>query len=341
MFQVKSWLWLTSLLFTLNFYTLSYAATPTNAGQVVGGVEHEMPDWFKESFLEIQADAQEAASANKHVMLFFHLNNCPYCAKMLDSNFLQEPLKTYIQEHFDVIAINVKGDRQVQYNQELSFSEKELADDLDVSLTPTITFINAENKTVARLDGYRSPEQFKPVLEYVANQAYKTEALSHYLAKQISSGRYTLQPNQTFQDLKDLSSIKTPLAVIFESSTCNDCKFLHETLLKNAAVQDELKAFTVVRFDAADTSALIDINGNKTTPKAWLAQLKLSYQPGIVLFDESKEITRLEGKLYKFHFQQFLNYVSSKGYKERSFPEHLGLRQAEQLKQGKTVDIGE
>lgn len=96
-----------------------------------------------------------------------------------------------------------------------------------------------------------------------------------------------------------------------------------------------------MRFDANDGTEITTINGNKTTPKDWLKELKLSYQPGMVFFDEGKEVTRLEGKLYNFHFQQLLNYVSSQGYKEHSFPEHLGMRQAEQLKQGKTVDIGE
>lgn len=336
----KPWLWIASLFISLAFMTQIQAETPTE-GKVVGGVEHEMPDWFKESFLEIQDDIQEAADANKHVMLFFHLNNCPYCAKMLDDNFLQDPIKSYIQEKFDVIAINVKGDRQVQYTKDQAFSEKELSDELEVSLTPTIIFINSEQKTVARLNGYRSPEQFKPVLEYVANQAYKTGTLSDYLAKQTQQGAYTLQPNEVFKDIKDLSSIKTPLAVIFESKTCSDCNFLHEALFKDEAIKTELKALTVVRFDADDSTEITDINGNKTTPKDWLKALKLSYQPGIVFFDEGKEVTRLEGKLYNFHFQQLLNYVSSQGYKERSFPEHLGMRQEEQLKQGKTVDIGE
>ncbi|MFI0398353.1 MAG: thioredoxin family protein [Thiolinea sp.] len=336
----KPWLWVATLFISLAFTTQSYAETPTE-GKVVGGVEHEMPDWFKESFLEIQDDIQEAADANKHVMLFFHLNNCPYCAKMLDDNFLQDPLKSHIQEKFDVIAINVKGDRQVQYTKDQAFSEKELSDELEVSLTPTIIFINSEQKTVARLNGYRSPEQFKPVLEYVANQTYKTETLSDYLAKQTQQGAYTLQPNEVFKDLKDLSTLKTPLAVIFESKTCTDCSFLHDTLFRDEAIKAELNALTVVRFDANDGTEITTINGNKTTPKDWLKELKLSYQPGMVFFDEGKEVTRLEGKLYNFHFQQLLNYVSSQGYKERSFPEHLGMRQAEQLKQGKTVDIGE
>ena len=78
-------------------------------GTVSGAVEYAMPDWFKDSFLDIQEDINAANSQQKHVMLFFHLNECPYCQKMLADSFSTEPLQTLIQQHFDVIAINTKG----------------------------------------------------------------------------------------------------------------------------------------------------------------------------------------------------------------------------------------
>ena len=54
---------------------------------------HEAPSWFKESFLEIAEDVDEASEANKHVLLFFQLNACPYCDRMLRSPSSAEPLK--------------------------------------------------------------------------------------------------------------------------------------------------------------------------------------------------------------------------------------------------------
>ena len=41
--------------------------------------------------------------------LFFNLNACPYCARMLDESFREEPNKGLIQTHFDVISLNVLG----------------------------------------------------------------------------------------------------------------------------------------------------------------------------------------------------------------------------------------
>ena len=48
-------------------------ADSAQRGTIVGGVAHEVPGWFKESFLEIAEDVDEAAEENRHVLLFFQL----------------------------------------------------------------------------------------------------------------------------------------------------------------------------------------------------------------------------------------------------------------------------
>lgn len=57
------------------------------AGKIVGGANHDVPSWFKLSFLDITDDAQEAQKNNKHLMIFMDLDGCPYCAQMLSESF--------------------------------------------------------------------------------------------------------------------------------------------------------------------------------------------------------------------------------------------------------------
>ena len=52
---------------------------------VLGWESRKQPDWFKESFLEIQDDVDEATEEGKHVMLFFQLNACPYFTSSIRS----------------------------------------------------------------------------------------------------------------------------------------------------------------------------------------------------------------------------------------------------------------
>ena len=58
-------------------------------GKIVGGKVSTLPEWFKDSFLDIAEDVEEAKDENKHLMLYMHLTGCPYCYKMIE-----EGLKT-------------------------------------------------------------------------------------------------------------------------------------------------------------------------------------------------------------------------------------------------------
>ncbi|MEN8759538.1 MAG: hypothetical protein ABF303_13845, partial [Desulfobacterales bacterium] len=51
-----------------------WTAMAAERGRVTGGVPHEVPGWFKDSFLEIADDVDEASEQGKHVLLFFQLN---------------------------------------------------------------------------------------------------------------------------------------------------------------------------------------------------------------------------------------------------------------------------
>ena len=92
------------LVLTLCFLGSGSAVAAATPGKVVGGKISEHPGWFKESFLDIAEDVGEAAESDKHVILFMHLNGCPYCFKMTEENFKHAPYTDFIKENFDVIA---------------------------------------------------------------------------------------------------------------------------------------------------------------------------------------------------------------------------------------------
>ncbi len=73
----------------------------------------EKPDWFKLSFLDLREDVREASAAGKRVLLYFYQDGCPYCAKLLRDNFGQREIAEKTRSHFDVIAINMWGGREV------------------------------------------------------------------------------------------------------------------------------------------------------------------------------------------------------------------------------------
>ncbi len=329
--------------------TLALGIPPTLAeapiaGTVSGGKLSIHPDWFRESFLDLPADVEEAAAAGKHVILFMEMNGCPYCYKMLEENFKPTPYRELIQEHFEVIALNVRGDREVALDAETSLTEKELAERLGVRYTPAIVFLNPSNQPVARVDGYRNPEDFKQVLDYVRTKSYQEQTLAQYLASNVTQPRYRFRDHPQIQTGEDLAAFKDkPLALLFEDASCLACNALHDGHLADPAVREALARFSLVRLDADSGAPIIAPDGSATTPKALAASLGLSYRPSLVLFDGGREVARITSMLYRYHFLGVLEYVGQGHYTR--YPDgpfdYINAKTAELTAAGQDVSIAD
>lgn len=321
----------------------SHFAIASEKAKVTGGSYHEIPGWFKQSFLNINDDVEEAKESNKHVMLFISLEFCPYCTKMLNDNFIVGAKnQEYIQNNFDVIALDVKGTREITLKDDKTIIEKDYIGELGVQYTPTILFLDENSEVVVRVNGYRSSENFKLILDFVKNKEYANMSLTTYLEKVKNKTYYTLQENKLFKKITDLSKINTPLAIIFEDGSCTQCSYFHNTTLKNKDVISELSKYTVVRFDATSNEKIVTPEGKESTVSAWVKDIALDYRPGVLLYDKKSEIARIDALLYSFHFKEMLRYVSG-GYYEKypTFLHYLRPRQNELLKEGISIDLSD
>lgn len=127
-------------------------------------VHYELPAWFKQSFLDIPADIQDANGRGKKLLLFFHLADCPYCAYLLSENFAEGVNRELIESRFDVVAINVRGDLPVNWIDGISYSEKQLARKLGVYATPAILVMDPKPDIVKKVMGYKKPDEFLKLL---------------------------------------------------------------------------------------------------------------------------------------------------------------------------------
>jgi len=324
----------------ISVLTPALAADTPVRGRVTGGVSHQAPAWFKESFLEIAEDVHEASDAGKHVILFFQLNGCPYCDRMLEESFETEPMTSYIRQHFDTIAINIKGDREIAFNDEITVTEKQLAGILKVTGTPAILFLDENNKTVVRVNGYRAPERFRQILEFVATDSYQTTSLADYLDARLNKNVYKLRDNPLFSKISDLSAVDGPLMLIFEDGSCYDCDEFHDGILANPLVRKEIEPFTVLRLDADSHDRIIDIQGNETTPAELARKYEMIYRPGVLLFDEGLLLRRTDSLLFPHHFKEYLRYVAGGYYKQLDWRTYSDRRTEELLGAGVDIDLG-
>ena len=334
------------LLKTLLLLVITTVSSPVFAtdndtrGKITGGVLHPPPAWFKESFLEIADDVDDASDAGKHVLLFFELNGCPYCDRMLSESFETEPLSSYIQQHFDTIAINIQGDREIAFNEEISVTEKELGELLKVYSTPALLFLDQDNKTIVRVNGYRAPERFRQVLEFVATKAYQTTELADYLQAKLDRNVYQLRANPLFSEVTDLSSVDGPLMVIFEDGSCYDCDEFHDGILAHELVRKEIAPFTIVRLDADSTAPIVDVFGNKTTPAELARKYEMIYRPGVLVFDDGNLLRRHDSLTFPHHFKESMRYVAGGYYRQTDYRSYSQQRTEELLAEGVIIDLG-
>lgn len=326
-----------------------YAEEPAAAlepGMVNPGY-HEKPEWFKNSFLDLREDVAEAAAAKKRVVLYFYQDGCPYCKKLLETNFALRDIETKTRDNFDVIAINIWGDREVTDMQGRALTEKRFAADLKVMFTPTLLFLDEAGAVALRVNGYYPPHRFMAALNYAASHQETKQSFRDYVQQQApaaAQGRLH-QDETTLQAPYALDSRAggRPLAVLFEQLDCPPCDELHQVILKRPESREQLGRFDVLVLDLWSKTPLTTPDGRATTAAEWARELDVQYAPTLVMFAaDGKEAFRTEAYLRAFHVQSALDYVSSGAYKEQpSFQRYIQARADALEAKGIHVDIME
>ncbi len=307
---------------------------------------HTKPAWFKESFLDMREDIEEAAGESRRVMLYFYQDGCPYCEKLLKDNFGNRGIAGKTQQHFDVIAINMWGDREVTgVNGELT-TEKNFARNLEVQYTPTLLFLDESGAPVTRLNGYFPPHQFTIVLDYVAGRKEKEIDIRSYLAQQApaeASGKLHLEEGFLTAPVDLSAQGEQPLLVLFEQKQCPECDELHLDIFQREPVRKSLDQYRVALLDLWSTDAITTPQGDQTTVRAWADALDIRYAPSMLIFDrEGSEVFRTEAYLKAFHVHGALDYVLDGDYlREPEFQRYLQVRREEMEARGVVVDMME
>jgi thioredoxin-related protein len=342
---------LASLIIPVTLASLWMPATGFSAekkeGKFYGAKMTEYPNWFKESFLDFPEDIKEAKAAGKRLVVFFHQDGCPYCNALVERNLAQKDIADKVKKNFDVIGINMWGDREITYVNGKQYTEKTLAEALKVQFTPTLLFYDENGKIVLRLNGYRSPEKFNVDLDYVAQRKendtdYRSFVKANLPVPKSSKEMHTEDFfGKPPYDLKVAAGNKTPVAVFFEQQDCPDCDTLHEKVLPDKELRKIIGNFKTIQLDMWSKTPVVTPQGEKTTAREWASKLDIKFAPSIVVFNEKgEEIIRTEGAFKVFHTQGILDYVLSGMYKEQpSFQRYLADRAEHIREQGKDVDI--
>ena len=332
-----------TLLLSLMLSTVQ--AEQVKPGNYLGAQTSEIPGWFKESFLEFEEDVREAAAQGRRVMLYFHQAGCPYCARLVEENFTDPATVTYLRQNFDLIAINMWGDREVVTVGGRAFTEKNFSEALKVQYTPTVLFLNEQGKVILRLNGYYPPAKFRLALRYAGDKMESKVSFSEYMLAQNKAQKGELIGEDFFIQSADLASLigkdDRPLAVFFEAPACAECQTTHQKVLSDAATRALVKQMNNVQINVYSDEPLIAPDGRRTTQRELARSLGIAYTPSVVFYDkDGAEVHRIEGFLKTFHFQSGFDYVLEGAYRTQpNFQRYLSARGERLREQGFDTDI--
>lgn len=329
------------ILLFVSCYLVPAHAADTGEG-LTAGLENPgylgQPAWFKESFLDLREDVAEATAAGKRLLLYFHQDGCPYCAKLLQDNFADRKIAKSSQDHFDVIAINIWGDKPVTGLDGRETTEKQFAGKMRVQFTPSLLFLDEQGRVVMRINGYFPPHKFKTALDYVAGKHEKNQKFSEYLAArepEKASGKIAHKAFFLQEPLKlgdNRQSSFRPLMVIFEQAQCANCDELHQQSLRRQPVVTALSNLDVAQLDMRSADLLQTPDGSIMPVHQWAKSLGIQYAPSMVFFDgNGKEVFRVEAYLKSFHLLAAVDYVATGAYLHQPSFQRFIQRRADAL----------
>jgi thioredoxin-related protein len=286
----------------------------------------EFPDWFKLSFLDLQDDLKEVRQAGKDaLMVYFGQKYCAYCKAFLEKDLVSGDIRAYIDRHFDVIGIDIHGQRMVTDLSGKEMEEGRFAVQENTNFTPSVIFYDRDGHEALRLRGYYPPYRFRAALEYVADGHYRKESFREYLAR--ADVPLVFEPGEMNHEpyfmpgpyMLDRSRMpgERALAVFFEQGNCWACDVLHTNLLADPEIRERMSRFEAVQLPFWEDLPVITPSGERTTARKWTEELGLFYTPTLIIFDPGgREIIRIDSVVQFYRLRNVLDYVLSGGYRE-------------------------
>jgi thioredoxin-related protein len=132
--------------------------------------------FFQPTFGDFQEELEDARTHGKQgVLIFFEMDECPFCHRMKQQVLNQPEVQDYFREHFAVFSVDVEGDIEITDFQGRTMPQSDFAfREFRVRATPVFQFFNLDGEPIARFTGAtRDVREFMQLGEFVADGHYQ------------------------------------------------------------------------------------------------------------------------------------------------------------------------
>jgi thioredoxin-related protein len=121
-----------------------------------------------------------AAEENKPILIDFYTKWCGFCKKMDRETFSNDKVARYLDEKFVTVKVNGESNETVALS-EGSLSERQVSRSFGVRGYPTYWFLKASGEKIDNIRGYRPPEMFMTILQFIGDGHYENKTWKEYI----------------------------------------------------------------------------------------------------------------------------------------------------------------
>lgn len=139
--------------------------------------------FFNETFGDFSEELMTARDEGKKgILIFFEMDECPFCHYMKGNVLNQPSVQEYYREHFLLFSVDIEGDVEIVDFKGESMTQKDFAFKKNrVRATPVIAFFDLNGKRIHRHTGKTSGVgEFMLMGEYVADGHYQNTSFTRY-----------------------------------------------------------------------------------------------------------------------------------------------------------------
>lgn len=132
--------------------------------------------FFQDTFGDFSEElARAREEGKKGVLIFFEMDECPFCHFMKVNVLNQSEVQDYFREHFLLFTLDIEGDVEITDFQGRAMPQKDFAAKVNrVRATPVIAFYDLDGKPIHRHTGRTADvQEFLWMGEYVVEGVYK------------------------------------------------------------------------------------------------------------------------------------------------------------------------
>ena len=122
---------------------------------------------------------KQSKKQDKQIMIFFHMEHCGWCHKMIDDSLSDKSIAKIIKDKFIFVDIDVETSGNIIFENK-SIEKIDFARKYKVWFYPT-TLVFENMELIQRVRGYRNKVKFLNIVKYLSSKSYKNMTLKEFI----------------------------------------------------------------------------------------------------------------------------------------------------------------